>query len=69
MVAESSALYSFVSSGAIDLEPLVDEYCETYLDDHTTGADKQKLRHLGRYVLEHGPRGPVPYWHELWGRT
>jgi hypothetical protein len=56
------------SSGAIDLEPLVDEYCGVYLDPEATEADKRKLRHLGRYVLEHWKRGPVPGWSELWGR-
>jgi hypothetical protein len=64
---QASALYSLASSGAIDLEPLVDEYCEVYLGEDTTEADKQKLHHLGRYVLEYGNRGPVAGWSELWG--
>jgi hypothetical protein len=64
---QGSPLYSFVSTGAIDLEPLLNEYCETYLHEDTTEADRRKLRHLGRYVLQHWRRGPVDGWNQLWG--
>jgi hypothetical protein len=65
---QSSALYALASSGAIDLERLRDEYTIVYVDPQTPEDDKRKLDHLGMYVLEHGGRGPVDGWSELWGR-
>jgi hypothetical protein len=64
---QASALYSLASCGAIDLERLHTEYFLMYGDPQTPEADKRKLDHLGIYFLEHGDRGPVSGWAQLWG--
>jgi hypothetical protein len=63
---QASALYSLASCGAIDMERLRDEYTTIYSDPNTPEADKRKLDHLGTYLLEHGGRGPVDGWSQLW---
>ena len=66
---QATALYSLASCGAIDLRGLHAEYVPLYADPNTQLEDLEKLDHLGLYFMEHGDRGPVEGWSELWGQA
>jgi hypothetical protein len=62
----SSAFYSFVSTGAIEMTRLQEEYVEIYTDEDTTDLDKHRLDYLGDYLLAKGERPPVEGWENIW---
>jgi hypothetical protein len=63
---QGSALYSFVSTGAIALDALDGEIVanlDRQLDDST---EQRELDALLAYVHSNGERGPVAGWADLW---
>lgn len=68
-MGQSSALYSFASTGAINLDALQAEMLANFTDPNATDDDREELDVLGLYLLETGDREPVEGWHKAtqWG--
>lgn len=64
---QTSGLYSFASTGRIDLATQASEVAFSY--HHADDQERVELDVLGEYLLKHaderGQRGPVEGWHEL----
>lgn len=70
---QTSALYSFASTGTIDAETddtasrLVWEITREIDAVGALVAESEGLEALRAYVAQHGARGPVDGWAQVWG--
>lgn len=63
---QSSALYSFVSTGAVDREELTRELDSNLNDENTNDDGRAWLLTLKAYLEARTDVGPVKGWHKLW---
>lgn len=68
---QGSLLYTFESTGEIDLEGVTQELLLDFRDEARTFMEREELDYLAQYLIANGDREAVEGWHEAtkWPRA